>query len=145
MYHRVLVPVDFCACSLSAVQQAAQLSRRLGAKSTLLHVVTRGASAAERHVAHEELVALATQASFAAPPSLLVREADGVTERILQCARYERADLILMGARGERAGRTELGAVAHAVAAGATVPVQIMPTEIQTPAHRWLLAVGMKI
>jgi nucleotide-binding universal stress UspA family protein len=143
VYRVILVPVDSSACSARAAKQALDLSRLLGSRVTLAHILPDERPDNARHEAQGLLEHLAIGARFA--PRLRVAEARGRTipEAIVDLANDEGADLILIGTNGrEGLQRLVLGSVAQSVAARAQVPVQIVPAPALEPAGngRWLRA-----
>ncbi|HEX2865080.1 MAG TPA: universal stress protein [Deinococcales bacterium] len=145
MYRVILVPVDHSPCSARAARQALDLSRLLGSRVTLAHVLPDDPNRPEsaRAEAQALLERLAIGARYT--PRLRLAEARGrsIPEAIVDLAHDENADLILIGTNSrEGLQRLVLGSVAQAVAARATVPVQIVPAP-QADAGasgRWLRA-----
>jgi len=143
VYRVILVPVDPSACSARAARHALDLSRLLGSRVTLAHILSDDHPETARAEAQSLLERLAIGARFA--PRLRVTEARGrtVPEAIVDLANDESADLILIGTNGrEGLQRLVLGSVAQAVAARSPVPVQIVPAPLSEPAGagRWLRA-----
>ncbi len=152
---RILVPVDYSACSWEVAEKAAQLAKRLGAAVVLLHVaeLPRGVTAAtvvrpgERALSSGDYVRQDATARLA---SLLeavrahgvdadaVVELGPVTPTILAVADAHAADLIVMGTHGrEGLARVMLGSVAEGVVHRAHVPVMLIRREPKaTCAHR---------
>ena len=148
MFQRILIPVSDSPGSERAAQTATQLSRLLGCRLVFVHVLTDEEAELEegREVAQRLLERLARPARF--PPVLRVTNTDGqsIAERILEVAREEQADLIVMGTH-DRQGveRPVLGSVAQAVAGSSEIPVQIVPVRVREPnrfADRWRRALG---
>lgn len=137
MYRHILIPVTDDTCSQIAARHAFDLSRLLGSRVTLLHVF------GEFEVSVQErfwLTELASLARFQ-PQIRLVRAAKSVPQTILEVAKTEKVDLIVMGTHGrEGIERLQLGSVAQAVAGSSSIPVQIIPLRLQ-PSHgfvaRW--------
>lgn len=148
MFQRILIPVSDCPGSERAAETAAQLSRLLGCRLVFVHVLTDAESELEdgREVAQRLLERLARSSRF--PPTLRLTTVDGqsIAERILEVAREERADLIVMGTHGRQgAERLVLGSVAQAVAGSSEIPVQVIPVrtrEANRFADRWRRALG---
>jgi nucleotide-binding universal stress UspA family protein len=133
----VLCPVDFSECSEHALRYALTLAQSLGAEIRLLHVyqplATRGpqrshaeerADADARHWAKQELEALAHRYS-AHDVTVVPLFVEGLPhERIVELAKSEGADLIVMGTHGRSAlPHFLLGSVAERVVRISTVPV----------------------
>jgi nucleotide-binding universal stress UspA family protein len=148
MYRHILVPVDSSACSATAVQHAYQLSRLLGSKVTLLHVIPDDGSG--RDAAHANAGVLLEQLSVGArfAPARLVLEAKGrtVAEVVIGTAREKSVDLIVVGSHGcGGIERLVLGSVAQEIAGKAQVPVKVVPmiaSSSDRSAERWSRAVA---
>jgi nucleotide-binding universal stress UspA family protein len=148
MFQRILIPVSDCPCSERAAETAAQLSRLLGCRLVFLHVLTDDQAKREkgREVAQRLLERMARSARF--PPVLRLTTVDGtsIAERILEVAREEQADLIVIGTHGRQgAERLVLGSVARAVAGSSEIPVQVIPVRARESnrfADRWRRALG---
>ncbi len=130
MYRHILVPVDSSACSVTAVRHAYLLSRLLGSKVTLLHVIPDDLQI--RDAVYKEANALLEQLSLGArfAPSRCVLEAKGrtVAEVVIEMARANGADLIVVGSHGcTGIERQVLGSVAQEIAGKAQVPVKVVP------------------
>jgi nucleotide-binding universal stress UspA family protein len=128
MYRHILIPVSNDPCSQIAARHAFDLSRLLGSRVTLLHVYIE-------FVASDQdqfwLTELAKQARFE-PQIRLVSSADSIQHVILEVARAEKVDLIVMGTHGrEGIERLQLGSVAQAVAGSSSIPVQIVPLRVK--------------
>lgn len=137
MYRHILIPVTDDTCSQIAARHAFDLSRLLGSRVTLLHV------SSEFEVSPPErfwLTELASLARFQ-PQIRLVSATKSVQQIILEVAKTEKVDLIVMGTHGrEGIERLQLGSVAQAVAGSSSIPVQIIPSRVKA-AHgfvaRW--------
>jgi nucleotide-binding universal stress UspA family protein len=148
MYRHILVPVDSSACSAVAVQHAYQLSRLLGSKVTLLHVIPDDVSS--RDAAHANADVLLEQLSVGARfvPVRCVLEAKGrtVAEAVIETACEDGADLIVVGSHGcGGIERLVLGSVAQEIAGKAQVPVKVVPTVASShdrSTERWSRAVA---
>ena len=145
MFKHILLATDGSAASEHAAQIAADMARTHGAKLTALYVVDPypylgiGESnplgfqsymaAAHKHAAqaHAKVAALCSQGDT--PVTLQTRIAEDLTasEGIVQTARDEGADLIIMGSHG-RSGlaRLMVGSVTSKVLAAASVPVLVV-------------------
>lgn len=137
---RILFASDFSGVSKRALGEALTLTRALGAKLTIIHVVTPFAppvpaqyldpvtmdrlDAQTRRWAADQmtkLVATARKAGVIATP--VVRAGDPVA-RIVGTARARRANLIVMGTHGRRGlSKLLLGSVAERVVMTAPCPV----------------------
>ena len=102
--HRILVAADFTPASRRAAQYAVALARKHQAQLTLLHVLDPGEL---QHLPDRAAMESAVQARLA---ELLGTEAEGipssirimtgrVTRSILEAAKEEKSDLLVMGAR----------------------------------------------
>jgi nucleotide-binding universal stress UspA family protein len=148
MFHRILIPVSDSPCSERAAETAAQLSRLLGCRLVFMHVLTDEEAELEegREVAQRLLERLARPARFQPVLRLTTVDGQSIAERILEVAREEQADLIVMGTHGRQgAERLVLGSLAQAVAGSSEIPVQIIPVRVREPnqfADRWRRALG---
>lgn len=148
MFQRILIPVSDCPCSERAAETAVQLSRLLGCKLVFVHVLTDDQAELEegRDMAQQLLERLARSARF--QPMLRLTSVDGksIAERILEVAREEQVDLIVIGTHGRQgAERLVLGSVAQAVAGSSEIPVQVIPVRVREAnrfADRWRRALG---
>ncbi len=141
---RILLPVDFPDAALSVIHQAATLARRFQSEIVMLHVATRrkgarGAGAELRELADGKLLQEIIREVEARSDHSLRPELEGIAVRcelgkgyvaqaILQMARREKADLIMMASRGETFFQFLLSS------AGADV-TEIQPCPIWTGAH----------
>ncbi|WP_180969949.1 universal stress protein [Deinococcus planocerae] len=139
MFRRVLVPVDFGACSVQAVTHAFDLVRVIGGSLTLLHVLEE--PQAPDGPAEARLRQLAERGRR--PPTLLVAAPGehSVAEAILAAARRVEAELLVLGPHGGPDPTVhKLGRVATEVLLGAHLPVQLVPGAFQPapePGARW--------
>jgi nucleotide-binding universal stress UspA family protein len=125
MFELILVPVTDDVYSPHSVAHAQNLSRLLGSKLILLHVICD--SGPTHGEAQALLERLALGSRFV--PNLKLTECGDISiaEHILEVA-HENADLIVIGTHGcEGTERLMLGSVAQAVAGSARIPVQIIP------------------
>lgn len=128
MYRHILIPVTDDTCSLIAAKHAFDLSRLLGSRVTLLHVSGEFEVPAQEHFWLTELASLARFQ----PQICLVRATKSVSQTILEVAKTEKVDLIVMGTHGrEGIERLQLGSVAQVVAGSSSIPVQIIPLRLQ--------------
>ena len=147
---RILTPVDFSVASAVALRTALDLSRRDGARVTLLHamkdvprhVVFSGSEAWEvvrRLPAQKEAVAerLRRRAAFLGADAIDTEVATGVVDgAILEIARRSDTDLIVMGiAHRSWLDRALFGSTLRRVLRRATVPVLVIP--VVAGAHTW--------
>ena len=128
IFSHVLVATDLSVTSWHALQSAADLASRLGARLTVLHVVTprpypypvppsdRAIEDARSQLADEV-------ASLGGGAEAMLREGSPA-EGIVSAARDIGADLVVVGSRGDRgARRALLGSVAEHVMRLSPVPV----------------------
>ncbi|HKD17918.1 MAG TPA: universal stress protein [Thermoanaerobaculia bacterium] len=132
-FQRILVATDLSPASEAAVEQAVQIAEDTGAALDVLYV--REVPTAMAYAAAPESVYWAYVEDARRRLQQCVPGADGGTvrflvregaadETILDTARDEMADLIVMGTHGRRGvGRLLLGSVAARVAAQAACPV----------------------
>ncbi len=141
---RVLVPLDYSACSMGVVRQASGLAQKLGAQVTLLHVAElppgvttatpvhpHGADASVGEVlqrdadAHLLRVVAAVRADGV--DCLALVRFGAVVRVILGTADELGVDLIVLGTHGRTGlARLVLGSVAESVAREANVPVMLV-------------------
>jgi nucleotide-binding universal stress UspA family protein len=146
MYERILVAVDGSPGSARAVTHAIAVSKALGARLRILHVVDMGwlalgpelavdthRVAAARRAAGEKDVTLAKDQAQAAgvdaETALVETGAPGqrLAGQIVEQAQGWPADLIVLGTHGRGgAERLFLGSVAEGVARRASVPVLLV-------------------
>jgi nucleotide-binding universal stress UspA family protein len=134
----ILVPVDFDLVSLSALEYASELARRLGARIHLLHVLEdRGAAAAWtddyapllaewRERCHDDAEAdlSAIAATLTVPPASAEVVDGSPAEMIVAQAQRRGAELIVMGTHGRRGlSHALVGSVAERVVRTAPCPV----------------------
>ena len=137
---RLLVPVDFSACSLQAVRHACVLTRVVGGTLILLHVLDGRAGASE---AETQLRALGEAARH--PPQIRVVpvQQEDIARTILSVAQAERAELLILGTHGRNdLASGVLGQVAHRLILSADLPIQLVPERLRAaaPHSRWLVA-----
>lgn len=115
-FHTILVPTDFSEDAEAALQQATELAKATGGRIHLLHVyqfpVYVGAGPGMAYSVSAELIEDVRRHATARAQEVEERiRADGVSvkseilegppsERIVDCAEREKADLIVMGTRG---------------------------------------------
>lgn len=144
MYDRMLVPIDGSATSNDGLGEAISLAKQLGSQLVLLHVVEDFPIALElasvasfedsRAALHEAgrnmLDKAASQAAGSGVRSETVlneQTAGRASDAILEQARKQRCELIVMGTHGRRGlDRVVMGSDAELVLRGATVPVLVV-------------------
>jgi nucleotide-binding universal stress UspA family protein len=100
---RILVPMDFNKRSIGAAQYVFHLAKRFDAKVTLLHVFGTDPYRGEHSMTRKQrLVQHAVTEVLRTVPSRYVSVLGDPARRIVEHARTERADLILMPTRGRR-------------------------------------------
>jgi len=136
VFKRILVSLDDCSTSEFIVGYVHGLTRWLGCRVTLLHVLAQNpeTSPASRAAFHEAQTLLERLAHGARVPPRLRLEWPGVDSGesvagvILRVAALEGADLIVMGTQsGPDPQNYRLGSVSQAVAARSRIPVQLIP------------------
>ncbi len=144
MFELILVPVTNDVCSPHSVAHARNLSRLLGSRLILVHVICEpGPTRIEAQVLLERLAL----GSRFVPNLKLIDGGDiNIAARILEVALVENADLIVIGTHErEGAERLMLGPVAQAVAGSARIPVQIIPCHERSSNRfidRWRRSLG---
>jgi nucleotide-binding universal stress UspA family protein len=148
--HRILTPFDFSIASAVALRTAADLSRRYGARVTLVHALTdvpgrmvfSGSEAWEvvrRLPAQLEAVAdrLRRKAASVGAGDVDTEVATGASEvAILEMAERRDADLIVMGvAHRSWLDRLAFGSTLRRLLRRATVPVLVVP--VVAGDHAW--------
>ncbi len=140
MFRHILVPVGLGAGSLAAAQHALNLSRWLGCKVTLLHVLENADGSVS------ETFARMAQGARRKPTVLLVEsQSQSIGEVVAHTAQQTHADLIVIGCHDmPRQASEVLGAAAQSIVAGSKVPVQVVPNAELPQSKPWLqrLAVG---
>jgi len=142
-FRRVLCPVDFSRHSERALRQAFAIARRYESALTVLHVedVMLGAARAELHrratlvdTSHDELLDFVHDVGGHEPGVDVRITAGDVVRGILDHAKHESSDLIVMGTRG-RSGlaRAILGSVTEGVVRQSACPVMTIPPASEMP------------
>ena len=131
---KLLVPVDFSACSRKALHYAISLARQFGAELTVLHVVQAYPPMPEMgpvdvesvQDAHEELAVLQETIGHAIASKTMVRTGTAYAE-IINAAKELDIDLVVLSTHG-RTGLVHvlLGSTAEKVARHAGCPVLIV-------------------
>jgi nucleotide-binding universal stress UspA family protein len=134
-YDRLLVAIDFSRESLAALASVRELAQRVGGELVLLHVseaadVVPGSDLAKHDRAkwQTELDAEVAQLRAAGLRArALIRPGYPVAEEIVEAARQEKADLIVVGSPGRsRLAERLLGGVTDTVIGTAPCPVLVM-------------------
>lgn len=133
VFRHILVPVGLGAGSVAAVQHALNLSRWLGCKVTLLHVLENADGALS------ETFAKMAQGARRKPTVLLVQpRSQSIGEVVAQTAQQTHADLIVIGCHDTPRQTSEvLGAAAQSIVAGSRVPVQVVPNAELLQGKTW--------
>ena len=141
IFKSILAPVDGSAPSNAAAALAISLAKQAGAKLVFCHVerVPRASHDAggfareeireeEGRIAHEVLDAANKLAADAGIQAQTLRLAEPVAEAIIEAAKDNAADIIIMGTHG-RAGivRAVLGSKTADVIARSPIPVLVAP------------------
>ena len=136
-YRRILCAIDFSQASIAALRHSDELASRLGAALTVLHVVADplqqpwtaeayGLNIADLEaewVEHANVELSRLAGACKSKPVTLCRVGKPVSE-ILDCARTDSADLIVVGSHGHGAlAQMILGSVADRVVRQAPCPV----------------------
>lgn len=130
MFQHILVPVTDDPCSQLASEHARNLSRLLGCRLSFVHVLEGEAPnpAATRASAQALLERMAAGSRFPASLRVVPEGGKSIPERILEVARDEGADLIVIGTHARQGvERLMLGSVALAVVSASRIPVQMIP------------------
>jgi nucleotide-binding universal stress UspA family protein len=99
-YRRILVPTDLSLASRLAFPMAATFARQFGAEVLAVHVVGSGAETAPEGVPSEAWLWKFFERDFPGVEITALVHRGPVWERIVETARVERADLIVMSTRG---------------------------------------------
>ena len=147
-----MAPLDFSSPSLDAADYAIQVANHFGAKVTLIHVLepiyygaelglqsmqTKWQKWVHWRAQLDELAGLISSLGLATGTMLH----GGVpADSIIDCAKEERCDLIVMGTHGRRGwSRLRFGSVAEAVLRQAPCPVLTVKSPKFAPGHRRVL------
>jgi nucleotide-binding universal stress UspA family protein len=127
---RILVGVDGSEASLAALGWAADVASRAKANLIVARVLTKSEGRSDSGEAHphhqQELDEWCAPLPAAAPRTALLQ--GDPTGALLDAVQAERADLLVIGGRGEGGFvHTRLGGVAHHLAHHAVVPLAIVP------------------
>lgn len=140
---RLLVATDFSASSKAALRAAVVLAKRLNARAVLVHAVEpSGSSQSEplrvdglsrkRYAGRLQKMISASCAEKIITDRVVIQ--GNPVEVILDQARHQKADLIIVGTHGRRGmKRLILGSVAEAVVRRATCPVFIAKDRVRKP------------
>jgi nucleotide-binding universal stress UspA family protein len=99
-YRRILVPTDLSLASRLAFPMAAAFARRFDAQVLALHVVGPAAEAARAEIPSEAWLSRFLQHDFAGASTEAQVKHGPVWQRIVETAKLERIDLIVMSTRG---------------------------------------------
>lgn len=150
---RILAPVDFSDCSLDALEYAALVAQRSKAALTLLHVlepISYGLDFTFPHRAKRESIKaghtkrlsdlVSALASVGVPSEFLLL--GGLpTDSILDAARTQLADLIVMGTHGRRGlSHALFGSIAESVLRKSSCPVLMVRSPKFRPGHRFVVS-----
>jgi nucleotide-binding universal stress UspA family protein len=140
LFRRILVPVDDSAASSFAAKYAFDISKLLGSHVFLTHVIIDDAPS-DQSSAQALLTRLAQSARFHPELRIITSEGRSIAACILELAKNERIDLIIIGTRGHQGLEPlMLGSVTQAVVGSAEIPVQIIPPSPPVEHHfaqRW--------
>ena len=143
---KILVPTDFSASSLEAIERARLLAERYRSQIHLLHVVpdTNLFPLAVEQIESDASIRLdETQQRLQAAQVESTASVDvgRPHEQIAMRAEALDVDLIVMGSRGTSRGDHDLGLTAEKVASNATRPVWIVKAGSRGPLRRLVCAV----
>ncbi|MBK9307143.1 MAG: universal stress protein [Nitrospira sp.] len=152
---RILVPVDFSDCSIDALEYAALVAQRSKVSLSLLHVlepISYGLDFTFPHRATRESIKadhtkrlsdLASALVFAGVSSEFQVSGGLPTDSILDAARRQPADLIVMGTHG-RSGLSHalFGSIAESVLRKSSCPVLMVRSPKFRPGHRRVVSDG---
>ena len=150
---RILVPIDFSDCSLDALEYGALIAQRSKASMKLLHVlepVSYGLDFTLPHMAQRESSKLAITKRLSDLVSALTSVglvSDSLisgglpADSILDAARTQSVDLIVMGTHGRRGlSHVLFGSVAESVLRKSSCPVLTVRSPKFRPGHRRVLS-----
>lgn len=140
---RLLVATDFSASSKGALRTAVVLAKRLNARVVLLHAAEpsgslqseplRADDLSKKHYAQQFRKLISASRADEVIPDKVVITGDPV-EVILDQAKHQKADLIIVGTHGRRGmKRLMLGSVAEAVVRRAACPVVVVKAQMRKP------------
>ena len=149
---RILVPIDFSDCSLNALEYGALVAQRSKASMRILHVlepVSYGLDFTLPHVAKRDhdratitkrLSDLAAALASTGPVSDFVVSGGLPSDSILDAARDQSIDMIVMGTHGRRGlSHALFGSVAEFVLRKSSCPVLTVRSPRFRPGHRRVL------
>lgn len=140
---RLLVATDFSAASKAALSAAVVLAKRLNARGVLVHAAEPSGSlqadplrvdelSRRRYAGRLQKIISASRADEVITDKSVIT--GNPVEVILDQAKHEKADLIVVGTHGRRGmKRLMLGSVAEAMVRRATCPVFIVKTGARKP------------
>ncbi|MGE0469086.1 MAG: universal stress protein [Nitrospira sp.] len=146
---RILVPVDFSDCSLDALEYGALVAQRSKASVKILHVLEPVSYGLDFTLPHREkreairvaytkrLLELVSALATAGVPSESLIVGGLPTDSILDAARTQPADLIVMGTHGRRGlSHALFGSIAESVLRKSSCPVLTVRSPKFRPSHR---------
>jgi nucleotide-binding universal stress UspA family protein len=139
----ILAPLDFSDVSSRVVEYAAEMAKGFGGRVVLLHVaepepdfvgfdagpqVVRAATAHDIRAEHRQLEAFKHQLAESGLEVMALQIQGSLTEKVLEAATQQNADLIVMGSHGHGALYHFLvGSVTAGVVKRAKCPVLVVP------------------
>jgi nucleotide-binding universal stress UspA family protein len=152
LFQKILMPVDFSACSDEAFRMAADLARACGSTLLVLHVIDTSAleafhrlgllavpsdaAAQRRRLRHHARLLvrqlLESDEAKGLPCTRMIIEGTPFVE-IAKVARTQKVDLVVMGTYGGRAGSVDkifFGSTAEKVVRTAGCPVLTVPLSV---------------
>ncbi|MBH0197421.1 MAG: universal stress protein [Nitrospira sp.] len=151
--HRILVPIDFSDCALDALEYAALVAQRAQAALTLLHVlepVAYGLDFTFPHIAKQEQIRaeltgqlsnLVSACTSAGVSSDFTISGGLPADSILETARSQSIDMIVMGTHGRRGlSHTLFGSITESVLRRSLCPVLTIRSPKFQPGHRRVLS-----
>jgi nucleotide-binding universal stress UspA family protein len=147
--NRILVPIDFSDCSIEALEYAALVAQRTKASLLLLHVLEPVSYGLDftlphvatreqtKHVITERLSGLAAALTAAHVKSEYLIHGGIPSDSILEVARTEQVNLIVMGTHGRRGlAHAFCGSVAEFILRKSPYPVLTVRSPKFHPGHR---------
>ena len=149
-FETIVVAMDFSAKSSATLRYAQVIAQQHGAKLLLVHVIDPMAyafptglpnSLAADQAAREELARIEEETRQQGIGVHSVVETGDICERILQCVKDYKGQLLVLGTRGKtEAGRIALGTIARQLLAKAPCPILTITPEAESIlpwAGRW--------
>lgn len=135
MFKRILIPLDGSERAERALPVAALLARASGGSIALLRIAT-GALDAARARAADYLAQIAASPELAGISVHAHVRSGAPAQRILEVAREQQVDLIILGSHGETGlKRWVLGSVAQHVTRQSSAPVLVLHERGGVPTH----------